>query len=52
MNFNNRMQTIVLKDNYINLLEFIAGPNNAIPLYTEERKFISSDGYHLTYEGS
>ena len=50
--FNNRMQTMVLKNNYINLLELIAGPDNTTPLYTEERKFISSDGYHLTYEGA
>ena len=39
--FNNRMQTMVLKNNYIILLELIAGPDNTTPLYTEERKFIS-----------
>ena len=52
LDFNNRIQSMVPSNNFINLLDLIAEQDETIALYTKERKFISSDGYHLTYEGA
>jgi peptidoglycan/LPS O-acetylase OafA/YrhL len=50
LEFNTLMKNLY-PDIYIDLISLVA-TDNKVSLYTEDKKFISSDGHHLTYHGA
>lgn len=51
-NFNKYLEKTVPANNFVDILSLLEDKNGRIPLFTEDRKLISYDRAHLTYNGA
>lgn len=52
LQFNDYMNNLVPSENYIDLIRLLGTQEGKIPLFTVEKKLISYDRAHLTYNGA
>jgi len=51
-NFNKYLEKTVPANNFVDILSLLEDKNGRIPLFTEDKKLISYDRAHLTYNGA